>query len=435
MVDTATGFVIAAPHSGSGKTLVTLGLCRALADQGVRVAPAKSGPDYIDTQFLSRAARNGAINLDAWAMTQKRLRALAAQHTEEADVLIIEGVMGLFDGALGGAGSTADLAAGLNLPVLLVVDCGHMAQSVAAIVEGFRNFRPDVRVPGIILNRVASDKHEEMLRQACAERDLPIVGIVRKQEALEMPSRHLGLVQPGEIEGIETIIKAAAEAVSQGLDLDALAQLAAPVPTAVNAQRLPPLGQRISIARDAGFAFMYEHWWRDWRNAGAEIGFFSPLQNEEPSPVADAVFLPGGYPELHGEKLANAARLKQGLLDARDRGALIYGECGGYMLLGQSLTTQAGETFEMAGLLPHSTRIDKPRRSLGYRQLRHLGPLPFARTLRGHEFHYSADTEPVGEQLFAATDAMGRRLRPMGSVAGRVCGSYAHVIDTAETVL
>lgn len=428
----AKGLIIAAPHSGSGKTLVTLGLCRALTDNGQAVAPAKSGPDYIDPQFLGLAARAETVNLDAWAMSARRLAAIATVHAQRADWLIVEGVMGLFDGALGGRGSTADLAATLGLPILLVIDCSHMAHSVAAIAEGFLRFRPDVQVAGVILNRVASPRHETMLREALAARHIPCFGAIARDEALGVPDRHLGLVQPAEIETIETIIAHAGAAIAQGLDLAAIAQIAAPLPQAASAQRLPPLGQHIAIARDSAFGFTYRHWLNDWRNSGVLLSFFSPLANEAPDINADAVFLPGGYPELHGAQLAAAGKFKSGLASARDRGALIYGECGGYMVLGQSLTDAAGKTHKMAGLLPHVSQIDAPRRTLGYRILRHQGPLPFARQLSGHEFHYSTDTEPVGQQLFSATDAAGQRLRPMGSVLGKVCGSYAHVIDTGE---
>ncbi len=424
--------IIAAPHSGSGKTLVTLGLCRALADMGVVVAPAKTGPDYIDPAYLGRAARKPSINLDPWAMSQKRLQALVGKQAEDADLVIIEGVMGLFDGALGGKGSTGDLAAALDLPVLLVIDCSHMAQSVAAIASGFVRFRDDVNVAGVLLNRVASDRHETMLRMALEEVGIACAGAIRRNEALHVPGRHLGLVLPGEIDNAEAMIAEAAKTVSAGLDIEQLAALARPLPPTGNAMRLPPLGQRIAIARDAAFAFLYEHWLRDWSNAGAEISFFSPLADEAPKPDADAIFLPGGYPELHAAKLSASKRFHHGMVAARDRDALIYGECGGYMVLGKSLTNAEGKAFKMTGLLPQSSTIDQPRRMLGYRYLRHQGPLPFAAALTGHEFHYSSETDATGAQLFSASDAMGTRLRPMGQVVGRVCGSYAHVIDVGS---
>jgi cobyrinic acid a,c-diamide synthase len=427
----AKGLVIAAPQSHSGKTLVSLGLARALVDRGVAVRPAKSGPDYIDPQFLARAARHECLSLDAWGMGEKRLKALAAAHAS-GGFLLVEGAMGLFDGALGGSGSTADLAARLGLPVVLVIDCAHLAQSVAAVAEGFMRFRDDIGFAGVILNRVGSDRHEAMLRDALAARHIICLGAVRRDASLAVPSRHLGLVQPDEVADIDALIDAAATAIAEDFDLAALFDSAGHLAPATASRRLPPLGQHIAIARDRAFGFLYPHWLSDWRNSGAEISFFSPLADEGPGPTADAVLLPGGYPELHGNQLAAAARFKSGLGAARDRGALIYGECGGYMVLGQSLTDADGNTHEMTGLLPHASHIDHPRRSLGYRLLRHQGPLPFARALSGHEFHYSTTSGPKAPQLFAASDAAGQRIGPMGSVVGKVCGSYAHVIDTYE---
>lgn len=425
----AKGIIIAAPSSGSGKTLLTLGLIRALTQAGQTIAPAKTGPDYIDTQFLARAAGRPAVNLDSFAMRPERLMAVLAKQVEGTDIAVIEGVMGLFDGASGGGGSTADLAALLGLPIVLVIDCSHMAQSVAAIAEGFSHHRSDVPIAGLVLNKVASDKHEKMLREALAITHLNVLGVMRRDENLGVPNRHLGLVLPGEVAGIDDMIDAAAHAVSACLDVQAIASIAQQIPEPSRIPRLPPLGQRIAIARDAAFAFCYEHWLRDWRNAGVEISFFSPLNDEGPNADAQAVFLPGGYPELHGAKLAAAARFHDGMVAARDRDALIYGECGGYMVLGQTLTDGEGSTHPMTGLLPHATSMANPLRKLGYRHLRHQGPLPFSRTLTGHEFHYSSEDNLTAPQLFVASDAGGGRPHPMGQVVGKVCGSYAHVID------
>lgn len=426
------GLVISAPQSGAGKTLVALGLARALADAGLRVAPAKCGPDYIDPAFLALAARRGCVSLDPWGMRRKRLGALAAGRAGDADLLLVEGVMGLFDGSAAGPGSTGDLAAILDLPVVLVVDCARMAQSVAAVVAGFLHFRDDVRIAAVILNRVGSDTHEIMMREAMQRVGIPVLGALRRDEALAVPERHLGLVLPGEVAGVEALVARAAGAVARDIDLDAVLDAAEPVSPAGHAGRLPPLGQRIAVARDAAFAFMYEHWIEDWRLGGAELMEFSPLADEPPPAGADAVLLPGGYPELHGARLAAAETFRTGLHAARDRGALIYGECGGYMVLGRTLTDAQGATHRMAGLLPVETRIDRPRRVLGYRLLRHHGPLPFARALSGHEFHYSSEAKGDGPGLFVAvTDARGRRMPPLGLAVGRVCGSYAHVIDAA----
>lgn len=424
----AKGFVIAAPRSGSGKTTLTLGLVAALRRRGYGVQPAKSGPDYIDTSILSRVAGRPAMNLDAWAMAPERLRGLAAS---DADLLIVEGAMGLFDGAADGAGSTGDVAAALGLPVILVVDAEKQSQSIAPLVAGFANWRSDVRVEGIVVNRVATQRHETMLRNALRQLDLSWLGALPRRDTLVLPERHLGLVLPGEVEGFSAVVDAAAQGVTDYLDLDALVALARPPVATKGSGGLAPLGQRIAIARDEAFAFVYEHFLRDWRAAGAELRFFSPLADEAPDAGADAVFLPGGYPELHGGRLAAATGFHEGMRQARDRGALIYGECGGYMVLGRSLTDKQGNVHAMTGLLPVDTAIDRPRRQLGYRRLAHASPLPWPERLYGHEFHYSTARAAGAPPLFAANDALGEPQQPMGAQVGRVLGSYAHVIEGA----
>ena len=428
----AKGLVIAAPRSGSGKTVVTLGLLAALRRRGVVVAPAKTGPDYIDPAFLGRAALRDAVNLDPWSMRPKRLKALAEMQATGADLLLIEGVMGLFDGAADGFGSTADLAELLDLPVVLVVDADRQSQSVAPLVAGFASWRVGVRVAGVILNRVASMKHERMLVEALAVTGIPCLGAIPRNAALVLPERHLGLVLPGEVGAFETFLDTAAEVIGDFVDLARLRALAAPLPEAEpGGISLPPLGQRIAIARDDAFAFLYPHLLDGWRALGAELSFFSPLRDEAPAADTDAVFLPGGYPELHGATLAAAARFKAGLIAARDRDALLYGECGGFMVLGETLVDKAGQGHAMAGLLPVTTRIDRPKRILGYRRLIHSGDLPWPGHLNGHEFHYSSARQSRLTPLFAATDALGEAMPPMGAVIGRTMGSYAHVIDAA----
>lgn len=428
----ASGIVIGAPRSGSGKTVMTLGLLAALCRRGKVVAPAKTGPDYIDPAFLGRAAGREAINLDPWAMSPARIKHLAATQSTGADLLLVEGVMGLFDAAADGVGSTADLAELLDLPVLLVVDAERQSQSVAPLVAGFANWRPGVRIGGVILNRVASAKHERMLVDAVAATGIPCLGAIPRSQQLSVPDRHLGLVLPDDIDAFETFLDTAAETVGDYVDLARILDIAAPLQDAGTTEPpLPPLGQRIAIASDAAFAFLYPHLLDGWRAAGAELSFFSPLADAAPASDADAVFLPGGYPELHGPKLANAHHFKAGLAAARDRNALIYGECGGFMVLGETLVDKAGQPHAMAGLLPLVTRIDRPKRILGYRRLIQTGALPWPEGLNGHEFHYSSAKQSRLPPLFHAADARGEILPPMGAVIGRVMGSYAHVIDRA----
>ena len=425
----AKAIAVAATSSGSGKTLVTLGLLRALRNKGLRVASAKVGPDYIDPCFHEAATGLPCYNLDPWAMSEGQIGALLDDLGRMADLIIIEGVMGLFDGPRGMKGSTADLVSLLNIPVLLTLDCRHQAQSAAAVAHGFATYRSDVKVSGVILNRVASERHEILLREALGRHT--VLGALRQEEALTLPSRHLGLVQARETAALESFIEGAAARVSAAGLAEAIPPLATePACTAPRCAALPPLAQTIAIARDESFSFAYPHLLDGWRKAGANLSFFSPLADEAPDRAADAVFLPGGYPELHAGKLAANTRFLEGL---RQHPGLVYGECGGFMVLGESLTDASGLQHAMAGLLPLSTSFASRKLHLGYRRLRPLAGAPWTQPLSAHEFHYSTIAhEGAADRLFEACDAAGGALPAMGLKRGRVMGSYAHIISEAS---
>jgi len=428
------GLLIAAPSSGAGKTTLTLALLRALKTAGRSVVSAKSGPDYIDPKFHEAASGAPCVNLDAWAMTAETLTALATEQVRGHDLLVVEGAMGLFDGAANGRGSAADLAATLDLPVVLVVDCARQAQSVAALVHGFRSFRQDIAIAGVLLNRVGSPRHETMLRKALAPLEVEVFGALPRSEALVLPERHLGLVQAGEHPDLETFLEEAARLCRSHVDLQRLAELAgSPLAAARDTRDLPaPLAQRIAVARDTAFAFSYPHLLDFWQAQGAELSFFSPLADEPPAPDADAVYLPGGYPELHAGTLADAATFKDGMVATGRAGKLIYGECGGYMTLGTGLIDADGTRHEMLGLLPLETSFQTRKRHLGYRKLRSLGGLPWSGGLTAHEFHYaSIVSEGAADRLFAAVDAEGNTLAELGLRGGSVMGSFGHVIAVA----
>ncbi|UOM33561.1 cobyrinate a,c-diamide synthase [Acuticoccus sp. I52.16.1] len=404
--------------------MITTGLIAALAARGRSVHPAKVGPDYIDTAFLAAAAGRPALNLDLWAMRPALVAALA-----DHDDLVVEGVMGLFDGPSSGVGSTADIARLLALPVVLVVDASRQSQSVAALVHGFATFDRTITIAGVILTRVGSVKHARMLREALAVTELACLGTVPRDERLAFPSRHLGLYQAGEYADITERIDAIGRIISGVVDLPAIEALDGPRRTApALPDALPPPGQRIAVASDQAFSFAYAHILDGWRRAGASLHPFSPLGDEAPDPAADAVVLPGGYPELYAGRLAAGTRWKAGLAAAAARGALVVGECGGYMALGETLVDADGAPHAMAGLLPIATSFATRARTLGYRELTHDGGL-LPRRLRGHEFHY-ATIAREGPPLFEARDADGRALGPIGTRVGTVCGSFAHVIDT-----
>jgi len=436
-----TGLIVAAPSSGAGKTTVTLGLLRHLARGGASVASAKVGPDYIDPAFHAAATGKPCRNLDAWAMRDETLAGLLDDLSADGELVICEGVMGLFDGA--GAqsrGSTADLAARLGWPVVLVIDIARQAASAAATLRGFATHRPDVAVAGVIANRASGERHARLAIDAMAAA-MPAVaqlGWLPRRDALRVPERHLGLVQAREHPSLPAFLDAAADDVAAHLDIAALVALARPamVPNAGGgAVPLPPLGQAIAVARDDAFAFAYPSVLAGWRRAGASLSFFSPLADEAPVPHADAVYLPGGYPELYPGRLAANRRFLDGLRAAAARGAFVYGECGGYMTLGQGLVDRDGTRHAMAGLLPLESSFAKPRLHLGYRRARLLaeGALGAAgQALRGHEFHYATVLdEGPGQALFAIADADDRNPGQAGRATGRVAGSFVHLIDRA----
>ena len=432
--------IIAAPASGSGKTVLTLALLRHFRNRGTAVGSFKVGPDYIDPAFHSAAGASDCRNIDGWAMRPETRAAALTAAGRGYELLIGEGVMGLFDGAPDGTGSTADLAAELELPVVLIVDVRGQAASAAALIEGFARHRQDIHIAGVIFNRVGGAGHRLTLTAACADLGPPLLGFVPRDERLVLPERHLGLVQAGEHGDLDDRLDAAAAPIGEHVDTDqlrSLARAAGPVAGDGATPPLPPLGQRIAVARDAAFAFTYTAVLEGWRDAGAEISPFSPLADEAPAADCDAVYLPGGYPELYAAQLAAGAGFLPGLRRAAERGAYLYGECGGYMVLGQGLTDADGAGHTMADLLPLETSFAERRLHLGYRRVETLEATAFGpkgTVLKGHEFHYSRiirEDHAACAALFQAHDGRGEDLGTAGLRAGTVAGSFIHLIDKA----
>lgn len=427
------GIIVSAPASGTGKTTVTLGLARAFARAGVVVQPFKSGPDYIDPAFHTAAAGRVSVNLDSWAMAPGVIEGLIGR-AAGADLIIAEGSMGLFDGVVRkgatGNGASADLAALTGWPVILVLDVSGQAQSAAAVARGFAAMRPEVRIAGVVLNRVASPRHEALVRAGMAEAGIAVLGALPRREALALPERHLGLVQAEETAGLEAMLGAAADFIASHLDLAVIRAAAGGRVGARPVPRVTPPGQRIALARDAAFSFVYPHLLDGWRAAGAEILPFSPLADEAPDPGADVAWIPGGYPELHAGRLAAAGRYLAGL---RAFGASrpVHGECGGYMALGAALIDKTGARHEMAGLLGLVTSYEKRRMHLGYRLATLKDAIPghgAGARLRGHEFHYSTIIEQPDTPLAAVVDANGDTVPETGSRRGMATGTYFHLI-------
>jgi cobyrinic acid a,c-diamide synthase len=436
---TGRGLILAAPASGSGKTLVTAGLARQLRRRGLRVVAAKAGPDFIDPTFLAAATGRPCPNLDVWAMRPATLAGLVAELEANAEIVLCEGVMGLFDGTgpEGEAGSTAELSRVTGWPVVLIVDARGQGASAAPLLRGFAGHQPLVRLAGVIFNRVSSDRHSALLAGAVT-RHLPhlaCLGALPADPALSLPSRHLGLVPAGEVGASDAVIDHCAAQIGGGIDIDRLVGLArrsvfttaaAPVP-------LPPLGQRIAIAGDEAFCFAYPAVLEGWRRQGAELVFFSPLADEPPDPTADSVYLPGGYPELWADRLASGEAFIAGLRQAAADRKPVYGECGGYMVLGDALIDGEGRSQPMAGLLPLVTSFAERRLHLGYRCATIFGDCPLGAAgagFRGHEFHHATMVgQGAADPLLAVTDAAGTDLGPCGLRRGAVFGSFIHLID------
>ncbi|WP_237482360.1 cobyrinate a,c-diamide synthase [Lichenibacterium dinghuense] len=473
--------MIAATRSGSGKTVLTLGLMRALGRRGLRVAGRKNGPDYIDPAFHAAVTGRPSYNLDSWSMPAPLLLRLAG--AGDADIVVCEGSMGLFDGVPAGdgqGGSSADVAALTGWPVVMVHDCSGQSQSAAAILTGCRDYDPRIRVAGVILNRVASERHRRLVSDAMARVGVPVLGSVPRTDRLALPERHLGLVQAGETGDLAVRVDAAADVVEEHVDLDALLDVAgaSPSPLAGEGGRakpgrmrgasaavddrpldagrtapsplirqappdtfsrearrdvaplLPP-GQRIAVARDDAFSFLYPHVVEGWRAAGAELTFFSPLADEPTPPDCDSGWLPGGYPELHAGRIAAASRFLRGLR-AFARTRPVHGECGGYMVLGSGLVDAEGVRHAMAGLLGLETSYAKRKLHLGYRDAVTLAPSalgPAGTRLRGHEFHYASILDLGGDAALAeAADAYGSAPAPTGTCRGNVTGTFFHAL-------
>jgi len=462
----APGLLIGAARSSSGKTTLTLGLMRALTRRGLRVAPVKCGPDYIDPAFHAAATGRDGVNLDSWAMDEALIASLAAQFSSNADIVIGEGAMGLFDGAPGGAagvGASADVAAMLGWPVILVHDVSGQAQTAAAIVRGLASYDARVRIAGVVLNRVGSERHRRLAGGAIEALEIPLLGALPRDETISLPERHLGLVQAGETPGLDDRLDALADFIEAHVDMEAVIGSARSAPslslprltagegtlTPVShdtdeARRLAPSpakrgragvgaeppAQRIAIARDDAFSFFYPHLAQRWRDAGAELCFFSPLADEAPPDDCDLCWLPGGYPELHAGRLSAARVFIDGLRRFAER-RWVHGECGGYMVLGRSLIDAAGAAHEMAGLLELETSFARRKLHLGYRRARLAGDHPLGLAgllLRGHEFHYASVQREEGAPFALAHDAYSDDPRPAGLARKGVSGSFFHLI-------
>lgn len=414
-------FLIAAPHSGAGKTTVTLAILRALSKKGLTVQPFKCGPDYLDPKLHTIAAGKNSINLDRFMMEDDHIKQLYHEYGSTAAVLVTEGVMGLYDGAVKQEGSSADLAILLQIPVIMVINAKAMAYSVAAVLLGFKLLRPDLQLAGVIFNFVEHESHYRILKAAAEDVGITPLGFLPHQPAIQMPSRHLGLKTE---EGIDhdAIIDRAAAHITKYIDLDELLKITTknfnPVEGTQKKQLTPQ--KRILIANDEAFNFTYTENIAALATMGT-INYFSPLRDKV-LPPADLIYLPGGYPELHLEDLAANKPLIEQLRIYHQNGGKILAECGGMMYLGQSITDENGQQFPMAGILDIATGMQHKKLSLGYKRVQIDGV-----ELKGHEFHYSQFTvTPTPDPVIQVFNARNECLQLPVFKTDNLLASYFH---------
>ncbi len=431
----AAGVVVGGVASGVGKTTVTAGLAAALRHRGLRVQPYKAGPDYLDPTHLSAFAGRACRNLDTWMLPAAHVRELFTRALGDADVAVVEGVMGLHDGRSGtdGAGSTASLARLLRLPVVLVVDASAMARSAAAIVLGYQQLDPALRFAGVILNRVAGAGHAAMCTSAIEEvTGLPVFGWLPRDGEIALPERHLGLTPALDAPPAPELEARLVTLIETHVDIDALRARMANIDPDTSRRLFPresvPRRARVAFARDEAFHFYYQDSLDLLAAWGAELLPFSPLTDSALPAGVDAVLLGGGFPELAAEQLASNAPMLEAIRGAAARGTPIYGECGGLMYLGSRLTSFDGAQHTMLGLVPASSVMTTDRLTLGYREVRSLGTpfLAAGESVRGHEFHWSTLETPASE-AGAAYRVLDGEPRPEGFRVGSVTATYVHL--------
>jgi cobyrinic acid a,c-diamide synthase len=429
--------IIAGERSGVGKTIITLALLANLHRRSCPVQSFKVGPDYIDPMFHTAITQKPCRNLDPVLTSDTYVQHCFAHHSAKSDYALVEGVMALFDGAAGtDLASTAHVARLLQLPILLVLDCSRLSRSVAAIVHGYRSFDPSLQIAGVVLNRVGSDRHIAMLTNALAPLGIPILGIIRRQDSLAIPDRHLGLIPTDELPHLQSFFDHLADLAETCFDWPRLLPLLQTHPqercteNVVSRDVQPSQGTcRIAIARDAAFNFYYADNLELLQQYGAELLPWSPLANEPLPSSSQGVYLGGGFPEVFAAKLAKNLIAQRSLQQAIKNGLPTYAECGGLMYLCEAIVNQQGEAYPMVGILP-TTATMQPRLSLGYRKAITLNETIFLKqgaAVSGHEFHHSSLTQSSDFPVFSMRSLDNETLQKEGWKEHNVHASYLHL--------
>jgi cobyrinic acid a,c-diamide synthase len=435
MAEVTKGFIVAGPASGVGKTTVALALMVALRKRGLTIQPFKCGPDFIDGGHHTRACGRASRNLDGWMLSADANRNILSRSAEGADVCVVEGVMGLFDGVDGNseAGSTAEIAKRLQLPVVLVVDASSMARSAAALVHGFETFDPALKVAGVIFNKVAGTTHYRLLRDALTSGTAAVpLGYLPRDERIRIPERYLGLFTAGEDLLPDTMFELLCELTEKSIDLDKLLDSAASFPASVKKVRFSTRRTvRVGVARDKAFSFYYADNLDALRVAGAEIVEFSPLQDPRLPDALDALYVGGGYPELFASELAGNRSMLASVARFAEAGSPIYAECGGLMFVGKEIVTRDGAAFSMAGVLPLRVQMTERLVNFGYTEVTFTSDCLIGRAgdkARGHSFHCSklVDTVPLAH-VYRSRHSMTGREANEGFCVGNVLASYIHL--------
>ncbi|MCR5440460.1 MAG: cobyrinate a,c-diamide synthase [Selenomonas sp.] len=426
--------VIGATQSGSGKTTIVTGLLAALKERGLKVQSFKVGPDYIDPGYHKLASGRTAHNLDTWLTPEQAVPAIFAAACEGADIAVVEGVMGLYDGGRRGVSSTAQVAKLLDAPVLLVIDAKSMGASAAAIAQGFRDYDPEVQLAGVLLNRLGSDTHEAMIREAMKAIDMEVYGALRRNEELKLPERHLGLLPVQENEEQDVVDKIG-QAVGSQLDLEALLELAKAAKPLIfqelfleNEQK--PTVCRLGVAQDEAFSFYYPTSLNILKHFGAELVLFSPLRDNS-LPEVDGLLIGGGFPEMFAAQLSANKSLRQEIREKAAAGMPIYAECGGYMYLMDSLQDFAGEVHAMTGVFSGQAVMTKKLQMVGYVEAVLMGDSLLGSKgtkLHGHEFHFSVEQAAEdGKRPFCFTKLRNNQTYGAGRQCKNALGSYLHL--------